>query len=306
MMYRLSHTQLASVCLLVVVILALMLDSIDTQKIVSDAKTTGAVYPYKRVLRYGFTVQNTTNRFLKQAEVRIFAPVKHTSFQQSKSISATYDHVIEIDSLGNQQLVFKLDMPPLATKIVSITAELALAETSNPMEMPEGDIYTGPARYIETGHQAIRSLSEQLGGADALQASKKAFDWVSSNISYAGYIEDDRGALYALDHRRGDCTEFMYLYTALARLKNIPTRGLGGFVVSEDSVLKARDFHNWAEIYIDGRWRVVDPQNKKYMQSEADYIVLKILSDQQVSENRRNSNTNRIAFADRELNIQMN
>ncbi len=68
---------------------------------------------------------------------------------------------------------------------------------------------------------------------------------MAGNIQYAGYTKDDRGALYALKKRKGDCTEYMYLLTALARANGVPTRGIGGYVYAKDAVLRPMDHTPW-------------------------------------------------------------
>ena len=58
------------------------------------------------------------------------------------------------------------------------------------------------------------------------------------------------GALYAFKERRGDCTEYMSLATAVFRVNNVPARAVAGFVVEEGSaVLSSGDYHNWTEFY---------------------------------------------------------
>ena len=53
------------------------------------------------------------------------------------------------------------------------------------------------------------------------------FQWVSQNVKDDGYSAKDRGALYALTNRKGDCTEFMYLFVALCRLSADSSARLG-------------------------------------------------------------------------------
>jgi transglutaminase-like putative cysteine protease len=273
---------------------------------IEPAPAAVAVYPHKRTIRYSFTVQNKTNEYLEAAEFRTYAPVLQTSSQQASTITASHEFAADADELGNQQLVFRFSLAPLATRIVTITAEVDLAQQPNQLALSDAQDYLRPSKYIESDDYNVIALAEQFGDVEAQPWLRSAFNWVADNIEYAGYIEDDRGALYALDHRRGDCTEYMYLFAALARSRQIPTRGVGGFVVSEDAILKAREFHNWAEVYIDGRWRVVDPQNKQFMQQEDHYLALRILADRDVSEDSATENTHRIAYVGEGLSVHMN
>ena len=44
--------------------------------------------------------------------------------------------------------------------------------------------------------------------SDPKIAIRSQLFWVSPSLQYAGYVKGDRGALYALNQRSGDCTEF--------------------------------------------------------------------------------------------------
>jgi transglutaminase-like putative cysteine protease len=94
-------------------------------------------------------------------------------------------------------------------------------------------------------------------------------------LSYAGYLADDYGALYALTNRRGDCTEYAYLATALARASSIPARMVGGYVTDRDITPRAGDYHNWAELYIDGSWRLLDAQKGNWLQPIDQYVAFR-------------------------------
>jgi transglutaminase-like putative cysteine protease len=63
----------------------------------------------------------------------------------------------------------------------------------------------------------------------------------------------------------GHCELFASAYVLLARSLGIPARLVSGYYASERDVENARararrsDAHAWAEIYVDGRYRTVDP-----------------------------------------------
>jgi len=123
----------------------------------------------------------------------------------------------------------------------------------------------------------IRNTAAKLKGTGPVDTARRIYDWIGSNVEYVGYTSDDRGALYAVKNRRGDCTEFMYLFVALARANGIPARGVGGYVVDRDTVLEPHEYHNWAEFYLDGVWHVADPQRSKFMDDETNYIAMRII-----------------------------
>jgi transglutaminase-like putative cysteine protease len=69
----------------------------------------------------------------------------------------------------------------------------------------------------------------------------------------------------------------MALFVALCRAAGIPARGIGGYVVKQDKIVKPEDYHNWAEFYHDGTWQLADPQEKKFMEDEQNYIAMRVI-----------------------------
>ncbi len=80
-------------------------------------------------------------------------------------------------------------------------------------------------------------------------------------------------------NRQGDCTEFMYLFAALCRAREIPARTIGGFVCTGNAVIKPGDYHNWVEFF-DGRfWRLADPQRKRWLKHGSHYIAMRVIAE---------------------------
>lgn len=138
-------------------------------------------------------------------------------------------------------------------------------------------------RFIETDNSNIQILAKQLKRETEHDTAKAVYDWVSTNLQYAGYVADDRGALDALVQRRGDCTEYAYLSVALARANQIPARMVGGYVVDRNSALRATDYHNWAEMYFDGTWHVVDSQKGNWLSPADQYIAFRYFREEVLS-----------------------
>ena len=98
-------------------------------------------------------------------------------------------------------------------------------------------------------------------------------------IVKAGYAPEDFGALYALRQRRGDCSEYACLVVALCRAAGIPARMVEGYVSDRSFAPKPMDFHDWAEVLVDGQWRVVDAQKGALLEKEALYIAFRYFRD---------------------------
>lgn len=232
------------------------------------------------ILKYDFTVSNTTPRAINGVKLMAGTPIPTTSTQYCKKNNINQPSEIIKDDAGNTHFVLHWDLiPPYTTKVVSITSEVAVRERSRRSAPSPLPVYLAPEPFIESDHALIKETARSLKAKNVRKTARGIFDWVVENIRYAGYVKNNRGALYALKHRKGDCTEFATLFVALCRANGVPARYLGGFVSSKSAVLTLGDYHNWAEFYYDGRWHLADPQRKIFMNDQANevYIAYKII-----------------------------
>ena len=268
-------------------------------------QTTSAIeYPATKIVRYSYLLKNNTNEVVENAVFKTYAPVEVTSSQKVKKIDATYDYSMEKDQIGNQVMTFNLEsIPPYGSKVITVTAEMELASKPNTVNERKLTEYLRSEKFIELENKSIKDLSSRLGNVKNIPVSQTVYNWVSRNLSDAGYIQRDRGAAYALKEKRGDCTEYMYLAVALLRNNNIPARGVAGFVVSSNGVLDADEYHNWAEYYQDSRWHILDAQKKVFDKNYEDYIAFRIFGDK-----GRNmmSQSQRFFASDPRLIVRMN
>ena len=231
----------------------------------------------KRVIQYKFTLQNTRNTVLPEVEFWTYAPVKKTSFQECLGLEVSSPHEVVVDELGNQILHFTfVNLPPFATKVISVRAKLQMSSVPEPLSSEHDQLFLAPEDYIQSDSPEIIELSRKLTKPTIPETVANIFQWVAGNVTYSGYDPNDNGALWALKQRKGDCTEFMYLFAALCRADNIPARGVGGYVCRKNSIVHSTDYHNWAEFYMDGKWRVADPSKKILMEKENQFIAMKI------------------------------
>jgi hypothetical protein len=259
-------------------------------------------YPISRQISYSFTIKNTTNRVIENAEFWCFAPVKKTATQVCRTITSSHGYNLVTDSFGNQILHYTLDlMPPYGSKIITVTANLNLSDSFNTIDAGDLKLFLKPRKYMETDHPDIIRTAEKFTTPDTLETARKAFDWIAGNLKYAGYISRDRGALYALKNKKGDCTESMYLFAAFCRVNNIPARCMGGYTCRENAILKPSGLHNWAEMFHGGTWKLVDPQKKAFMKNLSHYIATRII-DESLDKKR----FQRFRFKGQGLRVKMN
>jgi transglutaminase-like putative cysteine protease len=268
------------------------------------AITSDSRYPVLRHIRYGFTLRNTSADLLSKADFWAYAPVSQTSSQRILRLTASYPYRLIEDDLGNQILHFEFkDFPPYGSKVVTIQAELGMSDKANPLRLKKADRFLAPQPYIESAAEQVVALAQSLRKDSDLETAKNAYDWLVGNVTSEFYIPDDRGALYALENKTGDCTEFAYLFAALGRANKIPTRAVGGYVVNENAILKAVDYHNWAEFHQGGAWHVADAQKRAYMQNQGAYVAMRIIGPEK--ENPL-GNSHRFHYSGAGLAVTMN
>ncbi|MDJ0818105.1 MAG: transglutaminase-like domain-containing protein [Desulfobacterales bacterium] len=142
-------------------------------------------------------------------------------------------------------------------RVLTITREI-LADL--PPEIRERDlanlekIFLKPGPFIQSDHEKIRTLSQEITGnaATPLEKVRRLSSWVFENIDKRPVLSLP-DALSTLENRVGDCNEHAVLFAALARAAGIPCRLEAGLMY-----LKGRFYyHAWNLVYL-GRWITVD------------------------------------------------
>jgi transglutaminase-like putative cysteine protease len=245
------------------------------------AWTTASTNVVARHVQYGFTLQSSRGDLIPLAELWAYGPAARTSSQICRQVRGSHPHRLLADALGNQVLYFGFtNLPPYSVKIITIEADVDLMEqlagTARDSAV-DVNTYLRPERFVEIEDPEFLRLAPSLGGTSTVAKAEAIFRWITENVKGDGYSAKDRGALYALREKKGDCTEFMYLFVALCRRAQIPARGLGGYVCPRNMILRPTDYHNWAEFYADGRWHLADPYRKVFMPQTSEYVATRII-----------------------------
>ncbi len=266
--------------------------------------TPPPTYPVSRVLKYSFTIINPTSHFVEHAKFWAFTPMPISGTQRLNGVDVSMPHKTEIDSLGNQKLIFTLDkLPPFGTKIVTVKVVLDLTDTPNKINEESLVSYLTPELNVESDDPEILSIAARLKGDSIHDTLLNSYRWVRRTVKDVGFVKKDHGALQTLKSQKGDCTEFMYLFMAVTRANGIPVRGMAGYVNSESVILKPMDYHNWAEVYIDGRWWVIDTLKGIFMENASDYVATRIISN--VGSHQKES-TQQFFSANSSVHVRMN
>lgn len=127
---------------------------------------------------------------------------------------------------------------------------------ADPLHRLPGEVvrYLLPSRYCPSSEFQNFVQAEfgfQNGGARIVTI----MDWIRRNLTYTpGSSSALTTALDTVVQRQGICRDFAHVLITLARASAIPTRMVA--VYAPDVV--PQDFHAVAEVWLDGRWHLVD------------------------------------------------
>lgn len=127
--------------------------------------------------------------------------------------------------------------------------------------------------WIQSDDSRIAELSDSItaGCRTDYDKAKAVHDWLAENIYYdfdalAAGRYDESDALSVLENKRGVCEGFANLGAALLRHQGIPCVVQGGYALgistdrvwNEANVNTTESNHAWNEVYVDGRWILMD------------------------------------------------
>lgn len=272
---RFSYT-IGIVCLIAVIGVLRAVVSVD-----DDVKLNTEVLKGKEIrLSYILSVKNNSSANIPVAEILARGPNKSAGTQKCLGISSNQQFEILTDRDENQTLKFLFkDFPPYSTKIINIDAQMmAFAESEDKKNLSVEQKYVDEEPYIQISNYQLKEKAKSLSSADSVVTAKNIFSWVSSHLEKESQNSQPKGAVYALAKQRGDCTEFMHLFIALCRANNIPARGVSGFVLKKDTMIGPNDLHDWAQVFLKGKWQLADPFYDNFMNNEDEYIVMNVMN----------------------------
>jgi transglutaminase-like putative cysteine protease len=249
-----------------------------------------------------FEVKNESNKVIRDSKFATYLPIE-SAHQRVGNLRVSQNYSVVKSDDGNRVLETKFDLlPPYGVKKISISADITSISSAKASSVVPGESYLKAEKYIEVEDEKIVAIAKQLSGDTKKQTATNIYNWVTNNLGNSGYTSQDKGALFALESGKGDCTEFMYLTIALARASGIYARGVGGYVYPQSTLVKSADYHNWAELYFDDKWHVIDSQKKVFSDQSGDYISIRHLSDKKVS---LLGTSHRFSVIDESLKVKM-
>lgn len=186
---------------------------------------------------------------------------------------------ISQSSYGNSAVYIRIDsIPPLGAKTIDLRAKVrwGFDEGNQGSGDPQ---YLNSEPYIQLNDLNILNQANQVSkGSTASEIATSFQEWINKTVSILPYESAEKGASWALENLKGDCTEMAQLMTAFCRSLGIPARVMGGYVADKSMLIQKEMYHNWCE-YFDGKhWQIADPQ-KTPPASTANYIAIRNLSE---------------------------
>ncbi|MHA1669048.1 MAG: transglutaminase-like domain-containing protein [Promethearchaeota archaeon] len=112
------------------------------------------------------------------------------------------------------------------------------------------DLYCNHSEtYYEKNDPNINATSFTIVNPEDNPITKatKICNWVSDYLTYDDTLPaQEKGALWAYDNKRGDCSEYSSLMITLLRCQGIPARKVTGYVISANPSLKPYIGQKWS------------------------------------------------------------
>ncbi|HSJ56572.1 MAG TPA: transglutaminase domain-containing protein, partial [Anaerolineae bacterium] len=112
-------------------------------------------------------------------------------------------------------------------------------------------VYTRDEEQYRLDSPLIRRAAKEAAGAttNAYWMARNIHDFIAERLSYdLDGKWDDAEAVYLQES--GSCSEYTYLFIALARANGLPARYVAGTVLPPEAPYVDTIFHRWAEVYL--------------------------------------------------------
>ncbi len=228
-----------------------------------------------------YELKNRTNRLQRGVYFWVYGPVANTVANRLEKVVSNLEYRVHKDDFGNRIMAFHIDqIPPYSSVMVESKSHISILEGRMDDRNASLETFLSAEPLIESSDPRIMKLVRSFKQQKDKQRAEAIYRWVVEHIQPSDYQLRPLGAVKTLLARSGDCTEFAHLYTAIARAAGIPARVIAGYRYQGSALMRVDDQHNWAEVYLDGQWRIVDTHARQFLENEADYIATARLNRQ--------------------------
>jgi len=257
--------------------------------------------------QYWFKFSRLNNRHPNSSMTPYTPQYQESSLLFHKITGSDYTPYISHDRFNNTYDIFNATLSPSQSVILSQKYNVTLNAISFSNIQPSDigvydtsdemfNLYCNHSElYYERDDPNLNSTSYDIVDQDdnPIEKAQKICDWVAQYLTYDGTLPDqEMGALWAYNNRRGDCSEFSSLMITLLRCQGIPARKVTGFVFSTNPDIQIIDGqqksfyinsngyanflgHAWTEYFVPNiGWIACDPtwhKNLNYF-NRIDYL----------------------------------
>jgi hypothetical protein len=174
-----------------------------------------------------------------------------------------------LDGEKTVQYTFSVQLKKLAYNIPS---NVKLAKAPEKQYPADFKLWLDPSEFIQSKDVLIKRHLKKIVGREKNTALvvRKIYDFVRSNVKYESG-KGSKDAKATIEMLVANCGGQARLFAALSRAAGIPSRLVGGLLMSE-GVKKIT--HVWVEDYIGGEWIPFDVVNDHYAYIPSHYLVL--------------------------------
>jgi transglutaminase-like putative cysteine protease len=208
-------------------------------------------------------------RFDCPAEVFLLLEAAHGPDQTVRREALSVLPAVEVSCPDNPETGERCAIFTAAGQVeILYEADVAVAPRDTGLKgLPATPIHSLPAetlRFLRPSRFCPSDLFDALAkqefgdveGGDKVEA---ILAWIGRTISYEAGASDARTtAMDTFVSRAGVCRDFAHLAITLCRAAEIPARAVSAYAWK----LEPPDMHAVAEVFLDGRWRLVDPTGK--------------------------------------------
>lgn len=164
-----------------------------------------------------------------------------------------------MDGLGRRTWLHaqgRIDISYTATVAIDrALTSIAGLDTVPHVDLPPAYIqYLMPSRYCPSDRHE-NFVATRFDGPNKGDRILQMAEWIHQYVEYApGFSPIGATATDTFISRRGVCRDFAHLLIAFARAADVPARMVSAYALGIDPP----DFHAVVEVYLDGRWHLVD------------------------------------------------
>jgi hypothetical protein len=207
------------------------------------------------------TVSNTNNgdtRALTHVDIHIPPQTFYQKLLAIKVEGADHYRTLAHNNSKEQYVALTVSLPPHSKSSLKVSYQLEitpqhidLAKYLQDVSAPPDPAFVHDSENIEVSSAQIKAIAYLIksGNGSLYDKLKLVYEFPSKYLTFIP-LASKTSALSALKNARGDCTEYAYLFVALARSLNIPARVVTAFAIEKNTHFPMPN-HNNAEIYVE-------------------------------------------------------